>query len=603
VAHRLRTVLAGITLVGAIAGCTTEFPERPTARPADTGVEQDATEGLDTGDDAGETPAPDVGPDVPVTDSGGIDIPDTAVPTDDTSDDPPTDPQTDPDTPDAVDTPDVPDAPDGPCARAVAEGWEVCEESDEFCEVANAEATSCGEVCQALGMNCLGSAQTAAPYCVRDRDLEPECDQTTHGIFCRCGTCERQCDDRVCGRDGCGGECGPGCEDTQFCSGGRCEEGCTPQCMDRNCGSDGCDGDCGTCDDGFACDLPSGRCDRICEPSCPVDSCGPDGCGGMCTCSNENVCTDGVCTPATRVHESVLDNIVGFGAQTMGGAGYPICTVTTTAESGDGSLAWCLQNPGVWVRFAASGEYAVTDYVNVPSYTTIDGRGVEVVFTGYGFRIADVRHVVIHNIEVARPSHSEEAITIRDEAQFVWIDHVTVRGYEDDNVEIADNSTDITVARCLFDTDEEVIAVGHSSFNDSINSRVTLHHSHAMRFDGRAPRLKWGKMHAFNNVFQGWDEAAMIITDAAEMLVENNIFTESTDERVLITTYSDYGLGYARATGNRIDEGMTIEEHMPQLVFVASDYYDYALDLPDTDMRLDVVSNAGRQVVPWPLQD
>jgi M6 family metalloprotease-like protein len=72
-----------------------------------------------------------------------------------------------------------------------------------------------------------------------------------------------------------------------------------PDCGDRVCGDDGCGGQCGICDGGFRCG------DGQCEPcSCEGRVCGDDGCGVSCgTCDDGNPCTDDACINFACVFE------------------------------------------------------------------------------------------------------------------------------------------------------------------------------------------------------------------------------------------------------------------------------------------------------------
>ena len=66
------------------------------------------------------------------------------------------------------------------------------------------------------------------------------------------GECVRQCEDRECGDDGCGGSCGPSCDEPFYCSGdGLCV--CVPRCDEIECdgsAGDGCGGTCSCLLDG-----------------------------------------------------------------------------------------------------------------------------------------------------------------------------------------------------------------------------------------------------------------------------------------------------------------------------------------------------------------
>ena len=111
--------------------------------------------------------------------------------------------------------------------------------------------------------------------------------------------CVPDCDDKECGADGCGGDCGP-CDAEYW----ECDEGkgvcvCVPDCScdgggEKSCGPDGCGGECGEC--------PEDPCDEPCEPKqclppeCDGKECGSDGMGGSCgECADTHMCIDSQC--------------------------------------------------------------------------------------------------------------------------------------------------------------------------------------------------------------------------------------------------------------------------------------------------------------------
>jgi len=137
----------------------------------------------------------------------------------------------------------------------------------------------------------------------------------SHWGSCDC-ECQRNCTGRVCGDDGCGGSCGT-CEKTQDCIDGqclcifetcmgeccdpgeKCSNGlcCLPSCGSKLCGSDGCGGECPPgCDPGQICDQQTWTC-QTCVSDCNGKECGPDGCDGSCApgCSHGYVCSQGLC--------------------------------------------------------------------------------------------------------------------------------------------------------------------------------------------------------------------------------------------------------------------------------------------------------------------
>ncbi len=126
-----------------------------------------------------------------------------------------------------------------------------------------------------------------------DADSDAEADTDAHD------GCVTRCEGRVCGPDGCGGHCEPGCDEGWDCDeSGRCI--CIPDCLDRDCGDDGCDGSCGECASGYDC-TDDGECE--CDPStcdgvCCDDECFPEG-----ECCDDEDCEGcrGVATPCERL--------------------------------------------------------------------------------------------------------------------------------------------------------------------------------------------------------------------------------------------------------------------------------------------------------------
>jgi len=124
-------------------------------------------------------------------------------------------------------------------------------------------------------------------------------------------SCQPQCDDRVCGDDGCGGVCGT-CAQDESCDAGAClpatPDECEASCDDLEyaCGEH-CGVACGTCADDERC--VDHAC--VCAPSCTVATCGQDdGCGGTCAeCPRDVSCADCPLT-LSAVDREVVDDAV-----------------------------------------------------------------------------------------------------------------------------------------------------------------------------------------------------------------------------------------------------------------------------------------------------
>ena len=202
--------------------------------------------------------------------------------------------------------------PPASCGDAVCDAGESCLTCPADCGVCCGDGTCTAEHGENCG-TCIADCACAAGE---------RCDP--NGLRCEPG-CMANCDDRVCGDDGCGGTCGL-CDDEQICVGGGCEDP-PPACGDDVCDPDGesclnCPADCGVCcGDGACtaehgetcatcladCRCPAGeRCDLDvfeCVPGCIADCtgrvCGDNGCGGSCgACGGGEICgLDGQCAP------------------------------------------------------------------------------------------------------------------------------------------------------------------------------------------------------------------------------------------------------------------------------------------------------------------
>ncbi len=201
----------------------------------------------------------------------------------------------------------------GPCpGGTVCEGGECVEPACEpDCQGRICGSDGCGGECGgcAPGETCSleGRCDPPAPRCGDDA-----CNGDEDCATCPadCGNC---CGDGTCAADGgescttCPADCG--CAPGEVCDAGSATcQACAPQCAGRACGDDGCGGQCGACDDGVEC--VAGQCDDPCVPACADRACGGDGCGGSCgDCAGDDVCTaEGACVdPPARCGDSVCD--------------------------------------------------------------------------------------------------------------------------------------------------------------------------------------------------------------------------------------------------------------------------------------------------------
>lgn len=333
-----------------------------------------------------------------------------------------------------------------------------------------------------------------------------------------------------------------------------------------------------------------------CRPLCGDAQCGDDGCGGVCgSCGPGTGCGDGVCE--VRPWTAVTAEVVGFGEDVTGGADGDLCMVTNLDDDGAGSLRSCLLEAPVWVHFGVSGRVALSGPLQVPSDTTIDGRGQRVTLADQPVAIADAHNVILHNLTIDGTTFpAENGVFVYGASRGVWLHRLTVTRYGGVGVYLADAATDVTVSWCFFTDLPSGVIVGQPG--QSAGVRATLHHNLFRSVDRYMPLVRAAQVHAFNNVMSGWTDVGGAVFFAGELFSEANVF-EREGSGLAIETHPGE-LGYLRSVDDRVSEGLRIEESWPQLVFEPE--YGYAAEENGPDFVGLINREAGFRQAPFPSQ-
>ncbi|GAA3740518.1 pectate lyase family protein [Salinactinospora qingdaonensis] len=169
--------------------------------------------------------------------------------------------------------------------------------------------------------------------------------------------------------------------------------------------------------------------------------------------------------------------------------------------------------------------------MEVGANTTLIGLGDDARILGGALTLRDVDNVIVRNIEFEAPRdcfphwepgewNSEyDGVTVRGSTH-VWIDHATFSdgahpdseneyhwGYEyqthDGLLDITNGSDLVTISYSRFSDHDKTMLIGSTDDPtlDRGKLRVTLHHN---RFDNilqRAPRVRFGEVHVYNNLY------------------------------------------------------------------------------------------------------
>ena len=229
----------------------------------------------------------------------------------------------------------------------------------------------------------------------------------------------------------------------------------------------------------------------------------------------------------------------GFGASTPGGSAGSVVHVTTLAESGPGSLREAVAQGNRTIVFDVGGTIQLTSAVFVTgAFITIDGfsapppgitlqGGALVIRGNQGAHDVIVRGIRVRDAPL-------DGIQIALGAYNVVIDHVSISGAGDGNLDITDSAHDITVSW-------SILAAPASDKNMLIKynaSRISLHHNLFTESSQRNPTVSTDDagtpatdttMDMRNNVIWNWGfgTGAMLFKGARSNVVAN--FTSSPD--------------------------------------------------------------------------
>ncbi|MFI6106622.1 polysaccharide lyase family 1 protein [Streptomyces sp. NPDC051310] len=196
------------------------------------------------------------------------------------------------------------------------------------------------------------------------------------------------------------------------------------------------------------------------------------------------------------------------------------------------------------------------------SNVTIVGVGGGAVFDQLGIHIRESRNIIIQNVTVRNvkksgspTSNGGDAIGMESNVRNVWVDHVTLEasggeseGY-DGLFDMKDNTQYVTLSYSTLRNSGRGGLIG-SSESDTSNGYVTFHHNLYENIDSRAPLLRGGIAHIYNNHYRSLNESGINSRAGARAKVDNNYFEDSKD--VLGTFYTD-AAGYWQVSGNVFD--------------------------------------------------
>lgn len=214
-----------------------------------------------------------------------------------------------------------------------------------------------------------------------------------------------------------------------------------------------------------------------------------------------------------------------------GGSGGPVTEVSTLAD-----LQNLAKEPGKQVILVKGKLGTGEERVVITSDKTVFGLPGAVIAGGLDIK-KGVSNVIVRNLRIegtgAVDVNGVDAVTVQG-CQRVWLDHLDVSDGQDGNMDITNEADLVTVSWTRFSYTSKsknhqfcnLIGSSDSKTTDRGKLRVTMHHNWwAEGNKERMPRVRFGKVHVANNLFNSATADYCVRAGIeADILVEGNAF-------------------------------------------------------------------------------
>ena len=239
--------------------------------------------------------------------------------------------------------------------------------------------------------------------------------------------------------------------------------------------------------------------------------------------------------------------LVGYGAGVTGGEGSG--GQVLHFDSGKALQTWLLQRTKTEkkgdhtpVTIWLSGTFKSDDgrdfssdhpWFDVKDVSNLSFLGTDdFVMDQIGIFCVRASNIIIRNINFRQPkaNNGADAVSMQ-KCNGVWVDHCTftslnqTKDYEDGSTDITHGSHNVTVSWCRYIKTQKSCLVGHSnSETGDTQITATFHHNWFEGSSSRHPRVRYGRVHVYNNFYDGNTTYGAGSAYGAMVLVEYNYF-------------------------------------------------------------------------------
>ena len=243
-----------------------------------------------------------------------------------------------------------------------------------------------------------------------------------------------------------------------------------------------------------------------------------------------------------------LDKVYGYGAGVTGGEGATSANILHF-DNGKALQTWLLARTKsekngdhspviIWL----SGTFVPTDgrdfseahpWFDVKDVSNLSFYGTDdFVMDRIGIFCVRANNIIIRNINFRQPkaNNGADAVSMQ-ECDGVWVDHCTftslnqTKDYEDGSTDVTHASKNVTVSWCHYVKTQKSCLVGHSnSASADAAITATFHHNWFDQSNSRHPRVRFGQVHVYNNLYDNNATYGVGSAYGAKVLVEYNYF-------------------------------------------------------------------------------
>ncbi|XP_058781962.1 probable pectate lyase 4 [Vicia villosa] len=199
----------------------------------------------------------------------------------------------------------------------------------------------------------------------------------------------------------------------------------------------------------------------------------------------------------------------------------------------------------VWITFQKDMNIRLVKPLLISSFTTIDGRGVNIhIADNACLMIFKATNIIIHSIRIHHCKAQAPGMVMGPNgkvihlgpvdgdairlvtASKVWIDHNTLYDCEDGLLDVTRGSSNVTISNNWFREQDKVMLLGHDDgYVRDKNMKVTVVYNYfGPNCNQRMPRIRHGYAHVANNLYLGWVQYAIGGSMGPSLKSESNLF-------------------------------------------------------------------------------